>query len=112
VQLDPHIRSLTQVHRDPRMAAIVDPKLRQKQLPNTKLIGRPVKTLGPQNRAGATPAKEQIAMYNFFNETGYDVDIADLRKRYHPLQNLEQHLRLNSWKDAQLVPIPKTGNTW
>jgi uncharacterized protein YbjT (DUF2867 family) len=78
----------------------------------TKVIGRPVKTVGPQKPSGEAPTEEQIAMYNFFNGIGYDANIAALRKLYPALQNLEQFLRLNGWENAQQIPLPETDSTW
>jgi len=77
----------------------------------TKVIGRPVKAVGAQSSGGTAPGDEQMAMFNFFNGTGYDADIASLRKLYPALQNLEQFLRLNGWENAQPVPIPEK-STW
>jgi uncharacterized protein YbjT (DUF2867 family) len=76
----------------------------------TKVIGRPVKALGPQMPQGAAPTEEQIAMFTFFNGVGYDADIASLRSIYPGLQNLEQYLRRNEWENAQPIPIPEKSN--
>ena len=76
----------------------------------TKVIGRPVKSVGPQNPEGAAPTDEQIAMFNFFNGVGYDADIPALRRLYPGLQTLEQYLRRNGWENAQPIPIPEKGN--
>ena len=77
----------------------------------SKVIGRPVKAVGPQNSPGTAQTEEQIAMFNFFNGIGYDADIAALRKLYPGLQNLEQYLRRNGWENAQPIPIPEK-STW
>jgi uncharacterized protein YbjT (DUF2867 family) len=76
----------------------------------SKVIGRPVKTLGPQMPQGAAPTEEQIAMFNFFNGVGYDADIPALRRLYPGLQNLEQFLRRNGWENQQPIPIPETSS--
>jgi uncharacterized protein YbjT (DUF2867 family) len=72
----------------------------------SKVIGRPVKAVGPQN-TGKAPTEEQIAMFNFFNGVGYDADIPALRGIYPGLQNLEEYLRRNGWENAQPIPIPE-----
>jgi uncharacterized protein YbjT (DUF2867 family) len=76
----------------------------------SKVIGRPVKAVGPQSVSSGTQTEEQIAMYNFFNGTGYDADIASLRAIYPALQTLEQYLRRNGWENAQPISIPETSN--
>ena len=76
----------------------------------SKVIDRPVKTLGPQMPQGAAPTEEQIAMFNFFNGVGYDADIPALRRLYPGLQNLEQFLRRNGWENQQPIPIPETSS--
>jgi uncharacterized protein YbjT (DUF2867 family) len=76
----------------------------------SKVIGRPVKALGPQMPQGTAPTEEQIAMFNFFNGVGYDANIALLRTIYPGLQNLEQYLRRNGWENAQPIPIPEKSN--
>jgi uncharacterized protein YbjT (DUF2867 family) len=76
----------------------------------SKVIGRPVVAEGPQKPNGGTPSEEQIAMFNFFNGTGYDADIAALRALYPALQTLEQYLRQNGWENAQPIPIPEQSN--
>ena len=73
----------------------------------TKVIGRPVKAAGPQNRAGAALPEERQAMFNFFNGKAYDADIASLRKIYPGLLTLEQYLRKNGWENQQPIPIPE-----
>jgi uncharacterized protein YbjT (DUF2867 family) len=78
----------------------------------TKVIGRPVKLVEPQNSAGAAPSEEMQAMFKFFNGEGYDADIPALRKIYPGLQTLEQFLRRNGWENAQPVPIPEKSSTW
>jgi uncharacterized protein YbjT (DUF2867 family) len=76
----------------------------------SKVIGRPVKALGPQMPQGTAPTEEQIAMFNFFNGVGYDANIALLRTIYPGLQNLEQYLRRDGWENAQPIPIPEKSN--
>lgn len=76
----------------------------------TKVIGRPVKAVGPQDPTGVAPDEERIAMFNFFNTVGYDADIASLRALYPGLQNLEQYLRRNGWENAPPIPIPEQSN--
>lgn len=77
-----------------------------------KVIGRPVALAGPQNQTGETPTEEQVAMYNFFNGTGYDADIASLRQLHPELKTLEQYLRATGWENAEPIPIPENSNSW
>jgi uncharacterized protein YbjT (DUF2867 family) len=75
----------------------------------TKVIGRPVRLVEDQARAGRLTGEEQAAMFNFFNGKGYDADIPALRALYPSLQSLEQYLRRNGWENAEPVPIPEQG---
>ncbi|MDX1617017.1 MAG: NmrA/HSCARG family protein [Candidatus Promineifilaceae bacterium] len=77
-----------------------------------KVIGRPVALAGPQNQIGETPTEEQLAMYSFFNGTGYDADIASLRQLHPELKSLEEYLRATGWENAEPIPIPQHSNSW
>ncbi|HEX9114946.1 MAG TPA: NmrA/HSCARG family protein [Anaerolineae bacterium] len=77
-----------------------------------RVIGRPVRLAAPQGREGAVPAREQLAMFEFFNDEGYDADIAALRRVYPPLKTLEQWLRATGWENAEPLPIPAERGGW
>jgi hypothetical protein len=59
---------------------------------------------------GAQPTEEQIAMFQFFNNIGYDADIAALRRIYPGLITLESYLRKNGWENAE--PMPPGDGPW
>ena len=44
--------------------------------------------------------EEFTVMYRWFNDHGYEADIADLRGEHPGLVSLEQYLRANGWKNA------------
>jgi uncharacterized protein YbjT (DUF2867 family) len=73
----------------------------------TKVIGRPVKLIPPTPGAGRRTEEEMKAMFNFFNNKGYDADIPALRKIHPGLLTLEQYLRRNGWENAEPIPIPE-----
>ena len=73
----------------------------------TKVIGRPVQLAAPTPGAGRRSEEEMIAMFNFFNNKGYDADIATLRKLHPGLLSLEGYLRKNGWENQQPLPIPE-----
>jgi uncharacterized protein YbjT (DUF2867 family) len=75
----------------------------------TRVIGREVRLVQPETTAGATPAPEQLAIFQFINGQGYDADIFALRERYPSLQSLETYLRRNGWENAEPVPMPAGG---
>ena len=73
----------------------------------SKVIGRPVNLVAPTDGGRRASEEEMIAMFNFFNGTGYDADIAALRKLHPGLLTLEQYLRKNGWENQQPIPIPQ-----
>jgi uncharacterized protein YbjT (DUF2867 family) len=73
----------------------------------TKVIGRPVKRVSPTAGGGRSSEEEMIAMFNFFNNVGYDADIPALRKIHPGLLTLEQWLRKNGWENAEPIPMPE-----
>ena len=77
-----------------------------------RVIGRPVRLAAPQMPAGAAPAPEQLAMFQFFNGQGYDADIAALRRLYPPLKTLEQWQIATGWENAEPLPIPSNPGGW
>jgi uncharacterized protein YbjT (DUF2867 family) len=68
------------------------------------VIGRPVAVTPTQMPEGATANAEQVAMFNFFNGTGYDANITALREEVPQLQTFEQYLRRNGWENAEKMP--------
>jgi uncharacterized protein YbjT (DUF2867 family) len=72
-----------------------------------KVIGRPVKLVPPTPGAGRRSEAEMVAMFNFFNDKGYDADIPALRKLHPGLLRLEDYLRKNGWENQQPIPIPE-----
>ncbi len=78
----------------------------------SKVIGRPVRLQPPQKQEGQQLAPEQIAMFRFFNDKGYDADIAGLRKIYPGLRTFEQYLRENGLENLPVMPLPKNGGGW
>jgi uncharacterized protein YbjT (DUF2867 family) len=75
-----------------------------------RVIGRPVRLAVPPMQEGAQPTEEQIAMFQFFNNIGYDADIAALRRIYPGLITLESYLRKNGWENA--APMPPGDGPW
>ena len=61
---------------------------------------------------GKAPTEEQIAMYNFFNGTGYNADIVSLQALHPRLQTLEHYLRQNGWENAEPIPLPDGSSGW
>jgi len=89
-----------------RTIELAGDELTETQIAETfgKVIGRPVAVTPPQMPEGAIPNAEQLAMFSFFNGTGYDANIAALRKEVPGLQTLEQYLRKNGWENAEKLP--------
>ena len=75
----------------------------------TRVIGRPVKALAP-DQGGNAPSPEMTAMFNFFKGEGYTADIPALRKLHPGLINFEQFLRNNGWENQGPIPIPEKSN--
>ena len=63
----------------------------------TRVIGRTVTLAAPHVSEGTVQTPERIAMFQFFNDQGYDADIPALRKLYPPLKTFEQWLRATGW---------------
>ncbi len=78
----------------------------------TKVIGRPVQLAQPSLPEGATPAHEQMAMFQFFNSQGYDADIPSLRLIYPGLRTFEGWLRETGWENAEPMPMPVGDQPW
>jgi uncharacterized protein YbjT (DUF2867 family) len=46
--------------------------------------------------------EEYAVMYRWFNDVGYEADIAALRQEYPELTSFEQYLRSHGWEGAEL----------
>jgi hypothetical protein len=46
--------------------------------------------------------EEYAVMYRWFNDVGYEADIAALRQEYPDLTSFEQYLRSHGWEGAEL----------
>ena len=73
----------------------------------SKVIGRPVQLAAPTPGAGRRSEEEMNAMFNFFNDKGYDADIPALRKLHPDLLSLEGYLHKNGWENQQPIPMPE-----
>jgi len=72
----------------------------------SRVIGRPVQ-VGQMPTDPSRPVDpEQLAMLRWFNEQGYQADIAAVRSLHPGLLNLETWLRQTGWENAE--PIPET----
>jgi len=78
----------------------------------SRVIGRPVALQAPSMPEGKTPDPEQLAMFNFFNQQGYEADIPALRKLHPALLTFEQYLRRSGWENAEPVPLPTGPASW
>lgn len=78
----------------------------------SKVIGRPVEVTLPNMEEGAAPNEETLAMIKFFNGKAYTADIAAVRDIYPGLQNFEQYLLHNGWKDLPVIPMSDDGSGW
>jgi uncharacterized protein YbjT (DUF2867 family) len=70
----------------------------------SRVLGRNVKYVQvawDQFRQSA--GEEMTKMYRWFNDVGYHVDIASLRKEYSNLETLEQVLRHQDWASAAIA---------
>jgi uncharacterized protein YbjT (DUF2867 family) len=78
----------------------------------SRVLGKPVRFHKlPMPAVRIVLGKEFYQMFRWFNEQGFEADIADLRRRYPEvhLQSLEQWLRSEGWhKRARRVRPPKT----
>jgi hypothetical protein len=48
--------------------------------------------------------REGTVMYRWFNDHGYEADIAALREEHPGLVSFEQYLRANGWENAEAPP--------
>lgn len=71
-----------------------------------RAIGRPVRYLQlPWDRYREAAGEEYTHMYRWFEDVGYDVDLAALRRVAPQLTSFEQYLRGHDWAGArQLAP--------
>ncbi len=68
----------------------------------SRIVGRNVKYVQvPWEQFRQSAGEEMTKMYRWFNDVGYHVDIATLRKEYPNLRTLEQVLRKEDWKAFQ-----------
>jgi len=68
----------------------------------SRVLGRTVRYVQvPWEQFQQTAGEEMTRMYRWFEDVGYHVDIAALRKESPPLSTLEQVLRQQDWKAAQ-----------
>ena len=64
----------------------------------SRVIGRPVEYVQiPWDQFRNSTSQDFYAMYEWFQEVGYHVDIASLRKEHPGLRTLEQALRAEGW---------------
>ena len=67
----------------------------------SRVLGRNVKYVQvPWEQFRQSAGEEMTQMYRWFNDVGYHVDIAALRKEYPNLSTLEQVLRHQDWASA------------
>src|SRR5574341_102351 len=82
-----------------RTLELAGDELTEPQIAETfsRVIGRPVALSAPHVPEGTVQTPERVAMFEFFNDQGYDADILALRKLYPPLKTFEQWLRVTGW---------------
>jgi uncharacterized protein YbjT (DUF2867 family) len=67
-----------------------------------RVIGRPVRYLQvPWEDYRAAAGEEYYRMYRWFQDVGYEADVAALRREYPPLTNFASYLRRSGWEGAQ-----------
>lgn len=76
----------------------------------SRVIGRPVQ-VGQMQWDGA-PDPEAMKMGQWFNEKGYEADIAAVRKLHPGLKNLERWLRETGWENAEPIPQLEGASQW
>ncbi len=57
----------------------------------------------PWDQFGEQMGEEFTVMYRWFNDEGYEADIAGLRKEYPGLVSFEQYLRGHGWENAAVA---------
>jgi len=68
----------------------------------TRAVGRPVKYIQvPWEQFRQSAGEEMTKMYRWFNDVGYHVDIAALRKEYPNLTKLEKVLSQQDWSAGE-----------
>ena len=78
----------------------------------SRVIGRRVALVQPENSEGNPPDEEQMAGIRFFNGDAYTADIAAVRKIHPSLRTLEEYLRETGWENLSVLPMPERGNAW
>jgi uncharacterized protein YbjT (DUF2867 family) len=67
-----------------------------------RVIGRPVSYFQvPWADHLAAAGEEYFAMFRWFNEVGYNADVAALKREYPALTDFESYLRQGNWEGAQ-----------
>ena len=73
-----------------------------------RAIGRPVQYVQvPWDEYRQAAGEEYYKMYRWFNEVGYDADVAALRSEYAGLTNFDQYLDRNGWEGARPADQPR-----
>jgi uncharacterized protein YbjT (DUF2867 family) len=68
----------------------------------TRVLGRNVRCVQvPWEQFRQQAGEELTKMYRWFDEVGYDVDIAGLRREFPFLSKLEQVLRHQKWLESE-----------
>ena len=68
-----------------------------------RVIGREVEYYQvPWDQFEEQMGEEYAVMYRWFNDVGYEADIAALRQEYPELTTLERYLRSHGWESAKL----------
>jgi uncharacterized protein YbjT (DUF2867 family) len=67
-----------------------------------RVIGRPVRYVQvPWDQFRQAAGEEYERMYRWFEDVGYDVDLAALRRVAPQLTTFEQYLRSHGWENAR-----------
>ena len=56
----------------------------------------------PWDRFEEQMGEEYALMYRWFNDVGYEADVAALRQEYPELTTFERYLRSHGWEGAEL----------
>jgi uncharacterized protein YbjT (DUF2867 family) len=71
----------------------------------SRVIGRQVDYFqSPWDQFEEQMGEENTVMYRWFNDYGYEADIAALREEHPGLVSFEQYLRANGWENAEAPP--------